>query len=524
MKRWKIVLAGIMLAAMLAGSFIPMGQVHADTSSGKSTEESTEEETSSLTDSEKNVSHLSPINSRVIVIDPGHCSTHPGAYGNGMREEVVALDISEACRDALTEYGDVTVYMTREDGSCCRSLDLGDCLIARNNYAKLLEADFLISMHLNAGRTNGANVLSAYKSGYHDKIRVETQKFGKIALKKLKALGIANRGLLLRKSEAGNRYANGALADYYSIVRNGVKQQIPSVIIEHGYISSASDCRKFFRTATQRKKVGKADAKAVVQYYKLKKSVIKGSFKQIDGDTYYVTSSGKKVTGWVKDEEKWYYLDENTGIMRTGFLDYDGETVYLSPSTGEMVVGWFEVNGVNYLAKGNGAIIKYQTHTDGIYTYLFDASGKQLEKGFHTLDNITYYIGKKGRVASGVVKVKGKYYGFDPETKGQLYGYQKINGKYYYFDEQTGVAATKQIVHVNGKKYYFGAKGVRTTGWVKNQGATYYFKNNGVMTKGWKKIKGKYYYFSKSTGKMQKNKWIGKYYVNKKGVRTKQKK
>ena len=35
--------------------------------------------------------------------------------------------------------------------------------------------------------------------------------------------------------------------------------------------------------------------------------------------------------------------------------------------------------------------------------------------------------------------------------------------------------------------------------------------------------KGKYYYFSKTTGKMQKSKWIGKYYVNSKGVRTKKK-
>ena len=46
-----------------------------------------------------------------------------------------------------------------------------------------------------------------------------------------------------------------------------------------------------------------------------------------------------------------------------------------------------------------------------------------------------------------------------------------------------------------------------------------YFKT----TEKWKKINGKYYYFSKITGKMQKSKWIGKYYVNSKGVRTKKK-
>ena len=544
MRKFKGFLTWALVASMLCSSFVPLQYAKANTISGATTEtendtteeitennnitteDSTENDTTqesepALSDSEKVVSQLSPITAKVIVIDPGHCNTHSGAYGNRLREEVVALDISKACVNNLKKYGDVTVYMTREDGSCCRELELGDCLIARNNYAKVLDADFLISMHLNAGRTTGANVLTAYQSGYHDEIRVETQKFGKIALKELKALGIANRGLLLRKSENGTRYPDGSLADYYSIVRNGVKQQIPSVIIEHGYISSSSDVSKFFSTSAKRKKVGKADAKAIISYYALKQSVIEGDFEKIDGSVYYVNSKGKKVTGWVKVDEKWYYLDERTGELRTGFLEYDGELVYLAPVTGEMVIGWFGVGSASYLAKGNGAVVRNQTHTDGIYTYLFDATGKQLKKGFHTMNDATYYVDKKNRVASGVVKVNGKYYGFDTVTKQMLYGYQKVSGKYYYFDETTGIAATKQMLNIDGKNYYFGKKGARATGWVKISGSKYYFNKNGAMVTGWKKISGKYYYFSKSTGKMQKSKWIGMYYINSKGVRTK---
>lgn len=481
----------------------------------------TVEDENVLKDSEKVVSTLSPLTAKVIVLDPGHCATHPGAYGNGLREEVVVMDITEACADALASYGDVTVYLTREDGSCCKELELGGCLIARNNYAKILDADFLVSMHINAGSTNGANVLAAYKSGYNDHIRVETQKFGKIALKELKKLGIANRGLLLRKSGSGNKYNNGKLADYYSIVRNGVIQQIPSVIIEHGYISSASDCNKYFKTASQRKKVGKADAKAIISYYGLSQQVISGDFKVIDNQTYYVTSDGRKLTGWVKQDEQWYYFDEKTGVMQTGFLDYQGQTIYLTPS-GEMAVGWFVVNDVTYLARGDGSIVKGQTYSDGIYTYLFNEAGKRLVSGFYTLNNVTYYVDKEGYVASGVKKINGKYYGFDTETNALLYGYNKVNGKYYYFDELTGIAQTKALRIVNGKQYYFGAKGARATGWVTINKQKYYFnKKNGVMVKGWKKIDKKYYYFSKTTGQMQKSKWIGKYYVNSKGVRTK---
>ncbi len=550
MSEWKKKLVYALVGAMLVSSFTPVQQIQAketieidndnrieritnpseendsdknDIVKDNENQNNTQEEPG-LKDSEKVVSQLSPLTAKVILLDPGHCNVHPGAKGNGLREEVAVLDITEACLENLKVYGDVTVYMTREDGSCCRNLELGECLIARNNYAKILDADFLISMHLNAGRTTGANVLAAYESGYNDEIRVETQKFGEIALRKLAALGIANRGLLLRKSAAGNRYKNGKLADYYSIVRNGVKHKIPSVIIEHGYISSSSDVSKFFNTAVKRAKVGKADAKAVVSYYGLSRKVIPGDFKEIDGSTYYVTSDGKKVTGWVKEDEKWYYFNEKTGKMHTGFLEYAGEVVFLAPFTGEMVVGWFDMNGVSYLAKGNGAVVRNSIHSDGIHTYLFDNMGKKAKKGFHTIDGETYYVDKKGYVLSGVIKVNGKYYGMDPETAKQLRGYQNLDGKYYYFDENTGAAVTKKIIEIEGKSYYFNGKGVRTSGWVKYKGKKYYFAKNGVMVKGWKKIKSKYYYFSKTNGKMQTNKWIDNYYVNSKGERTKKRK
>ncbi len=522
MIRWKKILAWAMVASMVCSSFIPVQMVQADTGTEDSviSGEETVDTENALQDSEKVVSTLSPLNAKVIVLDPGHCEEHPGAKGNGLREEVVVMDITEACWEALAPYGDVTVYLTREDGSCCRNLELGGCLIARNNYAKMLDADFLVSMHINAGWTNGANVLAAYKSGYNDNIRVETQKFGKIALKELKKLGIANRGLLLRKS-GSYRYKNGSTADYYSIVRNGVIQKIPSVIIEHGYISSSSDCKKFFKTAAQRKKVGKADAKAIISYYGLNQKVTKGEFEVIDGNTYYVTMDGKKLTGWMKCDEQWYYFNEKTGIMHTGFLEYEGELFYLTPM-GDMAVGWFGVNNATYLARGNGALVRNQPYSDGMYTYLFNADGKQLMKGFRTVNNLSYYVDGNGYVASGVKKINGKYYGFDPETNVRLFGYQQVNNKYYYFDENTGIAVTKQMLVIDGKTYYFGAKGARTTGWVKYKNNKYYFnKKNGTMVKGWKKIDKKYYYFSTSTGKMQKNKWIGKYYVNSKGVRTK---
>lgn len=560
MRRGKKLIALVLITAMLGSAFLQDESVQAagkgdatettqevsDTSEETTTEEDTSEEitseendfeeqetTEELTEEEEpererdpNVSltNLSPMDAKVVVLDPGHCRRHPGAAGNGLKEDTANLDISKACRTALNEYADVTVYMTREDGSCPVVLGLGDCLSARSNLAKMLDADFMLSNHLNAGWSTGANALVAYKSGYHDNIRIETQAFGKTALAELKKLGIANRGFLLRKSENGTRYKNGKLADYYSIVVNGVLDDIPGVIMENGYISSSSDCRKFFNTAAKRKKVGKANAKAVIKYFDLSKKVIKGSFKENGGKTYFIMSNNKKAGGWIKTSGKWYYFDEYDGAMQTGFLTIGEDTFYLRPSTGEMISGWFTVNKSNFLARGNGTIVKNQDYSDGRFFYLFDVMGRQLKKGFHVINGATYYVNSKKRVVSGVVKVKGKHYLFDKETHQMLYGYQKSDKKYYYLNPETGVMVKNKIVVVNGKKYYFSSSGARKTGFVTYKKSKYYFSTKtGKMLTGWRKINKNYYYFSKTTGKMQKNKWIGKWYVNKKGIRTKRK-
>lgn len=494
------------------------------TSEEPATEEPTTEEPERQRDTNVVLTNLSPLDANVLILDPGHCKRHPGAAGNGLREHTANLDIAKACRAELEKYADITIYMTWEDDECPGDMGLGDCLSARSNLAKMLDADFLLSNHLNAGWSNGANALVAYNSGYHDDIRIETQEFGKIALAELKKLGIANRGYLLRKSENGSRYKNGKLADYYSIVVNGVLNEIPAVIMENGYISSAYDCRNFFNTTAKRKKVGKANAKAVIQYFDLTKKLIKGEFITSGQNTYFEMSNGKKAGGWIKDDGKWYYFDEYDGRMQTGFYTIGEETFYLSPSTGEMLSGWFTVDKDRFLARGNGTLVKNQEYSDGRYYYLFDVLGRQMKKGFRTLDDEIYYVNSKGYVVSGVTKVSGKSYLFDKETHQMLYGYQKYGKKYYYADPETGVLAKNKILNLDGEKYYFSSSGARKTGLVTYKSQKYYFSSkSGKMLTGWRKINNKYYYFSKTSGKMQKNKWIGKWYVNRKGIRTKRK-
>lgn len=481
-----------------------------------------EEPTPTPTNKKFVVSNLSPAKSKVIVIDPGHCGIHTGAAANGLREEQVVVDISYGCKNYLDNYGDVTVYMTRWGSECCASLGLGDCLASRNYYAKQLDADFLVSMHINAGSSSGANVLAAYQSGYHDSVRVKTQALGKLVLERLSAFGVANRGFLLRTSGTGNRYPNGSLADYYSIVRKGVELNLPSIIIEHGYVTSVYDANTFFRTVGQRQSLGIADAQAIVSYYNLNKAVTEGSIKKTKDGTFFKNKNGKKVVGWVKYNGAWYYFDKDTAQMKTGLITVDGERFFLNPSTGAMQAGWFTVGGATYFAKGNGVILRDNVYTIGSYNYLFNAKGKLYKKGMHTVSGGTYYVDAKRHVVPGMFKINGKYYAFSDYNSKMLTGYQNFRGKYYFFNKKTGAMVRKKIVTINGAKYYMGANGTMKTGWITIKGNKYYFSpKNGKMRKGWVKIKGKYYYFDKSSGKLQTRKWIGKYYVNRKGVRTK---
>ncbi|MCR5587527.1 MAG: N-acetylmuramoyl-L-alanine amidase [Lachnospiraceae bacterium] len=322
-------------------------------------------------------STLNPLKSTILVFDPGHCNKHPGARYHGLREEKVVLKISKACNNELKQYGDVIVHFTRTDGKCCEKLGLGDCLSCRNNLALRLDADFLISFHINASYyswTNGANVLTPYNSGYRNNVRKKSQKLGKLILKQLKRIGIKNNGLLLRLSST-SRYPNGKRSDYYSIVRRGVVFNIPSIIIEHGYLSCLSECQKYFNTSAKCKKVGGADAEAIIKYFKLKNKTIDGKFKTIDGKDYFIDTDGKKVVGWVKYKDKFYYMDPETGEVHKKWLVFNGEKFFMNKSSGYMKTGWFSNNGKKYLARGNGSLVAGQKYTDGIKTYKFDSNG-----------------------------------------------------------------------------------------------------------------------------------------------------
>ena len=154
----------------------------------------------------------------------------------------------------------------------------------------------------------------------------------------------------------------------------------------------------------------------------------------------------------------------------------------------------------------------------------------------------TYYYDTKGRKATGLKKIKGKWYYFSKKGVRYQKGWQTIKGKKYYFSKKNGEAYTG-LKKISGKLYLFAKDGKRYgSGLITYSGKTYYVKGGNVQTgwrnlkgnrycfsdqdgaalTGWQTIGGKEYYFD-GRGGMQKGKWIGDKYVGGKGYVTKEK-
>lgn len=82
-----------------------------------------------------------------IFIDPGHGGTDSGAVGNGLKEKDLTLKISKKIKEKLANYENVQIKLSRES-------DQTLSLPQRTNMANAWGANYLISVHINAGGWN----------------------------------------------------------------------------------------------------------------------------------------------------------------------------------------------------------------------------------------------------------------------------------------------------------------------------------------------------------------------------------
>lgn len=125
----------------------------------------------------------------LVVIDPGHGGADPGAVaqGFGLREKDLTLAISKRIEATLNDEYEVDVRLTR-------TVDTTLNLKARTDFANSVGANYLLSVHINAGGGTGYEDFihvnlsdTTMTAKYRDTVHAEI-------VKVLQKYGIRNRG------------------------------------------------------------------------------------------------------------------------------------------------------------------------------------------------------------------------------------------------------------------------------------------------------------------------------------------
>ena len=210
----------------------------------------------------------------VVVLDPGHDATHQGTYNtvNGVTyyEHELTLKIAQYCKAALEAHGGITVYLTRETDSCPnggKGVTSTTCNARRVAYAQSVGADYYVSIHLNSASAsaNGAEVYYPNQN-YRPDLSANGQQLAQSILDQLVALGLKSRGVKIRDSEDNTPYPDGSLADYYGVIKRCKEAGITGIIVEHAFLSNASDVTNFLSSDAKLKKLGEADAAGIISY------------------------------------------------------------------------------------------------------------------------------------------------------------------------------------------------------------------------------------------------------------------
>ena len=196
----------------------------------------------------------------LVVIDAGHGGHDPGASGlHGEKEKTITLALARALRKALLEQGHVRVALTRDD-------DHFLALDERSGIARRLKADLFVSVHADAAESPDATGATVYTlsdrgsdavadavarrenradtvngvslSGQSDAV---TAILVSLSQREMRERSRAFGTLVLREGEGRLRFHTDPEREAAFVVLKSL--DLPSALIEAGYISSPDDAR-----------------------------------------------------------------------------------------------------------------------------------------------------------------------------------------------------------------------------------------------------------------------------------------
>lgn len=220
----------------------------------------------------------------IICIDAGHGGDTEGAkyeYGGEMvMEKDINLAIALKLEEELKKYENVELVLTRREDTTME-------LKSRVQLAVDHGADYLVSVHINACGNGdfsqkGCMVLTTV-SHYQapgaklPDIHSASERLGLAVIGRLQGLGLTLgtelgaevNGIVKRPySPEGNArttsyYPDGSVADYYALIRFGVEFGLPSIIIEHAYLSNEAEYYTYLGQEGALAALAKADAEGI---------------------------------------------------------------------------------------------------------------------------------------------------------------------------------------------------------------------------------------------------------------------
>ena len=197
---------------------------------------------------------------RIIVVDPGHGGVDPGTLGRGgANEKTITLKISKVIKRQLEATGRYKVYLTREK-------DIYIPHRRRFGRAKQVGADLFISIHVDAIKNSKVRGGTVYTLNE----RASDKESARLAAKENKSDVLAGVDLAETNNEVSNilielaqRETMNSSARFAEILVPKMRQQvnmhkrghrfanllvlkspdIPSVLVETGYITNKADAR-----------------------------------------------------------------------------------------------------------------------------------------------------------------------------------------------------------------------------------------------------------------------------------------
>ena len=218
----------------------------------------------------------------VIVIDPGHGGIDPGAIGSSVTEKQLTLAVAKILKQELEDTGKFRVLLTR-------SRDVYIPLRERFGLAREKGAELFISLHADSHN----NPLTRGASVYTLSEKASDAEAAALAAKENKSDIIAGVDLSKQSNVVSNILIDLAQRDtknmstrFASLLVRELKDQtlllgnthrfagfavlkapdVPSVLVEMGYISSSKD-EALLSSSSHQKKLAKAVRRAVENYF-----------------------------------------------------------------------------------------------------------------------------------------------------------------------------------------------------------------------------------------------------------------